>query len=92
MQPADIFPALAERGVEELVVRVSRYGSDGRPEAWQAIARYRNRLKGPWGVGVRASPLAAVVAALDPEKPLTGPVQNVCHGDIQQPAREDPFA
>lgn len=53
--------------LEELVIRVSRYeGPQGKPTpaAFQAIARHRGRLKGPWGVGIRADPVAAIEAAL----------------------------
>ena len=52
--------------VEELCIRVSRYGSDLRtPEAYQAIAKRRTAPGGPWGVGVRGNPEAAAAAALE---------------------------
>ena len=52
--------------VEELCIRVSRYGSDLRtPEAYQAIAKHRTAPGGPWGVGVRGNPEAAAAAALE---------------------------
>jgi len=61
--------AVREDGLEELVVRVSAYAhlaeAIGEPAAWQAIARYRGRMAGPWGVGIRANPAAAIRAALD---------------------------
>ena len=51
--------------VEELRIRVSRYGSDLRtPEAYQAVVKSRTKPTGPWGVGVRSTPNAAVEAAL----------------------------
>lgn len=86
-----IFPALQERGVEELVVRVSRYDGD-EPAAWQAIARFRHAPKGPWGVGVRSNPQAAVEAALFGDRGLTGTVESVCHTDRHEQTTEDPFA
>lgn len=60
--------AIREDGLEELTLRVSRY-SDlsegmGEPAAWQAIAKYRGKSKGPWGVGIRGNAIAAVEAAL----------------------------
>jgi hypothetical protein len=52
----------------ELTVRVSRYASLsealGEPAAWQATAKYQGRETGPWGVGIRATPKAAILAAL----------------------------
>jgi hypothetical protein len=57
--------AVQRDGLQELTVRVSRYGADGKtPECWHAIAKYRTRIAGPWGVGVLASPEAAIRQAL----------------------------
>lgn len=64
-----ITEAVALNGLEELIVRVSRYADLsaglGEPAAWQAIAKYRGRISGPWGVGIRANPGAAIRAALE---------------------------
>lgn len=52
-------------GLQELVVRVSRFAPDCKtPEAWQAIAKYQGRASGPWGVGIMANPVAAMRRAL----------------------------
>lgn len=52
--------------VQELTVRVSRFGADLKtPEAYQAIAKRRTQPGGPWGVGVRGTPEAAALAALE---------------------------
>lgn len=51
-------------GLEEITIRVSRYGTDGKPAAFQAIAKRRNAAKGPWGVGVLGKPIAAALRAL----------------------------
>lgn len=57
--------AVLRDGLQELTVRVSRYGADMQtPEAWQAITKYRTRAAGPRGVGIRATPEAAISAAL----------------------------
>ncbi len=34
------------------------------PACWQAIAKYRGRVSGPWGVGIMANPVAAMRRAL----------------------------
>lgn len=64
----DIIRAVEEDGLCELTIRVSRYSDISRamkePEAWQAIAKYQDAEKGPWGVGIRAHPVKAVEAAL----------------------------
>ena len=64
-----IAQAVRDDGLEELVVRVSAYAhlaaAIGEPAAWQAVAKYRGRMSGPWGVGVRANPAAAIRAALE---------------------------
>lgn len=56
-------------GLCELIVRVSRYADLSaaihEPACWQAIAKYQGRVSGPWGVGIRASPNAAMKAALE---------------------------
>lgn len=58
--------AVERDGLEELVVRVTRYDADlETPAAWQAIAKYRGRVKGPWGVGIRTRPAIAIVRALE---------------------------
>lgn len=63
-----IIKAVKEDGLYELTLRVSRYGdlsgSLEEPAAWQAIAKYQNAERGPWGVGVRADAIKAVEAAL----------------------------
>lgn len=57
--------AVQRDGLQELTVRVSRYGADGKtPECWQALAKCRDRMGGPWGVGILASPGAAIRSAL----------------------------
>ena len=57
---------LRELDVQELRVSVSRYADDMKtPAAYQATAKRRTALPGPWGVGVRATPEAAVEAALE---------------------------
>lgn len=66
---AQITEAVQRDGLEELTVRVSRYANlsdaTGEPAAWQAIAKYRGRSSGLWGVGIRATPHAAIQAALE---------------------------
>lgn len=59
----DSLTAASDRGLVELVIRVSREDPAGTPVAWQAIAKYRHAPKGPWGVGVRSCPAAAAKAA-----------------------------
>lgn len=68
--------AFRDEGLAEITIRVSRYAADGKtPEAFQAIAKYRERITGPWGVGVMASPTAAGRRALgEPEPAATGGV------------------
>lgn len=57
---------LRELDVQELRVSVSRYADDMKtPAAYQATAKLRTAISGPWGVGVRATPEAAVEAALE---------------------------
>lgn len=74
--------AVRRDGLQELTVRVSRYGTDGKtPECWQAIAKYRGRVDGPWGVGILANPEAAIRQALSG---LTGDAKDT-------PAEEDIF-
>lgn len=64
----EIIRAVEEDGLCELTVRVSRYGDISKarkePVCWQAIAKYQDAERGPWGVGIRAAPLAALEAAL----------------------------
>lgn len=56
--------AVQRDGLEELVVRVTRYDADlETPAAWQAIAKYRGREK--WGVGIRTRPGIAIIRALE---------------------------
>lgn len=75
---AKIKEAVALDGLCELIVRVSRYADLSRaihePAAWQAIAKYQGAVKGPWGVGIRATPEAAIEAALTyrTHQPLSG--------------------
>lgn len=90
----DLLAEAAACGLSELVVRVSRYGEDmENPAAWQAIAKFRGSERGPWSVGIRATPEAAVRAALeDRKRQLTPPAESVCHSDILQLELEDPFA
>lgn len=58
--------AVAEQGLVDLTVRTAKFEKDcATPAAWQAIAKYHGREKGPWGVGVRATITAAIAAALD---------------------------
>ena len=56
--------AVRRDGLQELNVLVSRYEDDGLPACWQAIAKYRYRMGGPWGVGVLRTPEAAIRMAL----------------------------
>ncbi len=57
---------MRELDVDELVVRVSQYAPDARTAtSYQAIAKLRGKPGGPWGVGIRSNPEAAVNAALD---------------------------
>ena len=64
-----ITEAVRRDGLAELIVRISRYadlsGAIKEPAAWQAIAKYQGRETGPWGVGIRANPAAAIRAALE---------------------------
>ena len=63
---AQIEEAVQRDGLVEIVVRVSRYEADlVTPACWQAIAKYRGREKGPWGVGIRARPVVALQRALE---------------------------
>jgi len=60
-----IVEAVKQDGLQELVVRVSRFEADCvTPACWQAIAKYRGRVSGPWGVGIMANPVAAMRRAL----------------------------
>ena len=54
---------LTEMDLAELIVRVNRYEKD-TPVSYQAIVKGRTKPTGPWGVGVRSTPNAAVEAAL----------------------------
>jgi hypothetical protein len=64
-----IHEAVQRDGLCELIVRVSRYADLSaaiqEPACWQAVAKYQGRVSGPWGVGIRASPIAAAKAALE---------------------------
>lgn len=52
-------------GCEEITIRVSRYGPDGKtPAAYQAIARAPKPSRN-YGLGVRTNPVAAVQAAIE---------------------------
>lgn len=53
-------------GAEEIVIRVSRYDGPNldKPVAYQAIVKGRNRNR-VWGVGVMASPVAALTRAIE---------------------------
>jgi len=53
-------------GADEIVIRVSRYDGPNldRPVAFQAVVKNRHRGK-TWGVGVMASPVAALQRAID---------------------------
>jgi hypothetical protein len=62
----DRIEAAFASGATEITVRVSRYGNDGRPAAYQSIVKNRDATR-PWGVGVMASPGAALEQALGPE-------------------------
>lgn len=65
---------MSEYDVAELCVRVSRYEQDGvTPASWQAIAKRRVAMGGPWGVGVRRTPDAAIKAAFEELERLTTP-------------------
>lgn len=65
----DILQAVERDGLEELIVRISRYANLSRaieePAAWQAIAKYSGRASGPWGVAIRDNPVSAITAALE---------------------------
>lgn len=61
-----IAEAVKNDGLQELIVRVSRFEADLKtPACWQAVAKYRGRISGPWGVGIMASPSAAMRRALE---------------------------
>lgn len=78
MTSTDKIVQAAERGLTELVVRVSRFEDDMRtPAAWQAIAKFRGRESGPWGVGIRANPAAAIAAALDAHSKPPAPEEDI---------------
>jgi hypothetical protein len=59
-------------GLAEVTIRVSRYEADCKtPACYQAIAKHRDRISGPWGVGVTATPGSALRHALEPPaKPI----------------------
>lgn len=59
----DLLIEAAANGLEELIVRVGRYEGDVAV-SWQAVAKFRGRITGPWGVGVRTTQAAAIRAAL----------------------------
>lgn len=65
----EIVKAVEQDGLAELIVRVGEYArlseAIGEPASWQAIAKYTGRVSGPWGVGVRASAIDAIHAALE---------------------------
>lgn len=50
---------------DEIVIRVSRYEGPNldQPAAFQAVVKGRNRMR-VWGVGVMASPVAALTRAI----------------------------
>ena len=50
--------AVKSLGLVEMVIRESTGGQ------LQCIAKYRNDIVGPWGVGVDADPIAAIAKAL----------------------------
>ncbi len=61
-----ITEAVKRDGLQELIVRVGRFEADCvTPAAWQAIAKYRGRISGPWGVGVMSNPNSAIRRALE---------------------------
>jgi hypothetical protein len=63
----DRIEAAFAAGASEITVRVSRYDNDGRtPAAYQGFVKHRDATR-PWGVGVMASPGAALEQALGPE-------------------------
>lgn len=67
--------AFTEDGLEEVVLRVSRYSklseAMNEPAAYQALLKYQGQLGRSWGVGIRGCPIAALRAAL--ESPTTSP-------------------
>lgn len=69
MKVEDEIAKAVEDGLDELVVRVSRYGhlaaAANEPIAWQAIAKFQNQPNGPWGVAIRDNPTDAIVAAME---------------------------
>lgn len=84
--------AVLRDGLQELTVRVSRYGPDMKtPEAWQAIAKYRERAAGPWGVGIRATPEAAIEAALAEGLKPKSPIPEYASKPKPTPTPEDLF-
>jgi hypothetical protein len=67
MNLEDLINTAFANGLQEVTIRVSRYGAGGRPEAYQAIAKHKARISGPWGVGVTATPTSALRRSLEPE-------------------------
>jgi hypothetical protein len=62
----DVIKEAARSGLCDLAVRVARYDATfTKPEAWQAIAKYRQNAGGPWGIGIRGNATAAIRAALE---------------------------
>lgn len=71
--------AVERDGLCELIVRVSRF-EDTHPgrkavACWQAVAKYQGREAGPWGVGIRKTAEAAMLAALEEGARLSEPVE-----------------
>ncbi len=63
----DLLKTAFAGGLAEVTIRVSRYETDGRtPACYQAIAKHRDRISGPWGVGMTATPASALRHALEP--------------------------
>jgi hypothetical protein len=84
----EIREAVKRDGLCELVVRVSRYAdlsaAINEPAAWQAVAKYQGRERGPWGVGIRANANAAIRAALEAGRRggTTGAYEGAPGGDV----------
>lgn len=52
-----------EDGMDEVVIRISRYHEDGSPACFQAIVKKQDRTKA-WGVGIGTNPVVCINNAI----------------------------
>lgn len=70
--------AVQQDGLQELLLRVSEYDlTTDKAVKWQAIAKYRGSMRGPWGVGICARPSGAITRALAAGRALHQPEEDI---------------